>query len=200
MFAIKFDIKDVERHARALQGAKDQVPFALALALNKAAENTRELLIREWPQRVHVRQGGFIRYALRRGEKAMKNRLRVEIYDQTGKSFLQRLETGGIHAARGSNLAIPVETSVRVGAHGVRKSQLPRNLPNAVLLNKNGRAGIYQRRGKGKRKKLKLMYLLRPAVHVPSKMPFGVDFDISMRNEVRTSFPAAMARAMKTRR
>lgn len=201
MFVLKLDTRDFEKQANNMRNAaQDQIPYALALALNTAAENTRNLLINEWPTRVHVRSPGFIRYSLRRGAAATKNNLRIEIYDQTGKAFMSRLETGGTHAARGSNLAIPVEANVRIGSHGVRKSQLPRNLSNAVLLNKNGRPAIYQRVGKGKKKKLKLMYLLRPAVQVPSKMPFHMDFEISMRNEVRTSFPAAMVRAMRTRR
>lgn len=176
--------------------AQDQVPYALALAMNQATENTRELLIRVWPQQVQVRQGGFIRYALRRGPQATKHSLRTEIFDQTGKSFMKRLDQGGTHVARGNNLAIPVEANVRVGSHGVRKSQLPRNLPNTVV---KGNA-IYQRQGKGNRKRLKLMYVLRPAVSVPKKINFTEDFVISMSNECRTSFPAAMARAMKSRR
>lgn len=199
MFELKLDYAQFEKRADALNAARDQVPFALALALNKAAENTRELLIREWPSHVKVRQAGFLRYALRRNF-ATKNNLRVEIYDQTQRPFLKRLDGGGVHQARGGNLAIPVEANVKIGAHGVRKSQLPRNLPNAVLLNTKSGPAIYQRVGRGKNKKLKLMYVLKPSVPVPAKMPFNELFQISMTAECRTSFPSTMARAMRTRR
>lgn len=200
MYRVQFNMSDIERHVRNLGGAQDQVPYAISLVLNKAAENARQLLIQQWPQHVHVRQGGFIRYALRRGPFATKKNLRIEVYDQTGKRFLARLDGGGTHAARGNNLAIPVEANVRIGSHGVRRSQLPRNLPNAVMLNKNGRTGIYQRVGRGKRRRLKLMYLLRPAVQVPSKMPFAADFKMVVTQTLRTEMPRAMARAMATRR
>lgn len=200
LFELKIDRSDIERKVRAMRGAQDQVPYAMSLVLNKAAENAREVLIREWPLHVRARQSSFIRYALRRGPFATKHNLRIEIYDQTGKRFLTRLDGGGTHAARGGNIAIPVEANVRIGAHGVRKSQLPRNMPNAVILNKNGRPAIYQRIGKGKKSRLKLMYVLRPSVQVPNKMPFGADFTFSVLNDVRTELPKAMARAMSTSR
>lgn len=195
MFELKLNTSDFERQARVLKAAQDQVPYALALALNKAAENTRDLLVQTWPQHVKVRNSGFIRYALRR-EFATKHNLRIVIFDQSGKPFIRRLDAGGVHQARGSNLAIPVEASVRVGAHGVRKSQLPRSIPNAFV--KNG--AIYQRVKRGKKQRLKLMYILRPSVQVSKHIPFSEDFAISMTDETRTSFPAAMARAMKGRR
>jgi len=176
------------------------VPFALALALNKAAENTRELLVREWPLHVRARNPSYIRYALRRGPSATKASLRVEIFDQTGRGVLKRLDKGGTKQARGSNLAIPVEKNISVGAHGVRKSQMPRNLQNTFVADRGRGLAIYQRVGKGKRRRVKLMYLLRPSVQVPAKMPFEDDFVASMTAETRTSFPAAMARAMKSRR
>lgn len=190
---MRFNVSDFERQAQAIGGALDQVPYALALALNTAAENTRQLLIQEWPSRVRVRQEGFIRYALRR-EFATKHNLRVVIFDQTGKPFMQRLDTGGVHLPRGANLAIP-SGNVRVGTHGVVKSQRPRALQNSFV--KNG--AIYIRSGR-KGRRIKLMYLLRPSANVPKKTSFHEDFAISMRNECRTSFPSAMARAMKTRR
>lgn len=198
MFAITLNTADVDRVIENTQAAVDQVPYALALALNQAAFNTRNLLVQEWPGKVNVRNQGFIRYALRR-VNATKQNLRVEIFDQSGKAFMERLDTGGTHAARGSNLAIPT-SNVRIGARGVRENQKPRTLPNSFVSSKNGTTGIYQVVGKGKNKRAKLMYLLKPSVRVPKKISFHQDFVISMTNEVRTSFPAAMAKAMRTRR
>jgi hypothetical protein len=201
MFSVELDATEYIKHVEALQGRMDQVPYALALALNKANENTRELLVRVWPQHVKARQSGFIRYALRRGPPATKRELRVEIYDQTRKPFIKRLDTGGTHAAKGSNLAIPFERNVRIGAHGVKSAMLPRNLPNAFVADLNGRGpAVWQRQKTKKGTRIKLMYVLKPSVPVPHKLSFSEDFEVSMRNEVRTSFPAAMARAMKGRR
>lgn len=195
-------MRDFERVARDVRGAQDQVPYALSLALNKANENARNLLIQEWPRHVKARNSSFIGYALRRGPPATKHNLRIEIFDQTGRDFVKRLDKGGVKTAKRSNLAIPVESNVKVGAHGVRNSQLPRNLTGDVFVaSRNGHgAAIWKRVGRGKRKKLKLMYVLKPAVQVNAKVPFTDDFTTSILNETRVSFPAAMARAMKSRR
>jgi hypothetical protein len=199
MFLLKMDVSAFQREADWLKGAQDQVPYALSLALNEAVAKTREHLITIWPHRVNARNKSFIHYALRRGPRATKTNLRVEIYDQTGKAFMARLEHGGTHQARGSNLAIP-SGNVRIGAKGVSDRQKPRNLVNAFVSNKNGRAAIYQRVGKGKKQRIKLMYLLKPSVQVPKKLSFHEDFVISMREEAMRSFAPAMAKAMRTRR
>jgi hypothetical protein len=200
MFELRIDMRPFEQETRRLRAAQDQISYALALALNKANENARNLLMQEWPRHVKARNSGFIGYALRRGPPATKHNLRIEIYDRSEKAFVKRLDKGGMHTAKKSNLAIPVEGNVRVGSHGVRSSQQPRNLTDVFVADRNGRGqAIWRRVGRGKRK-LKLMYVLKPAVQVSAKMPFTEDFTTSVLNETRTSFPAAMARAMKSRR
>jgi hypothetical protein len=206
MFELKLDFSAFERKAIEMGQALDQVPYALSVALNTAAENTRNLLIQDtWPKHVHQRNSGFMRYALRR-EFATKNNLRTVIFDKTGKDYVKRLDTGGTKVARGANLAIPT-SNVRVGSHGVVQSQRPRNLTNTFVADLHGRGPAVWKFGKrikvGKKKKtrsLKLMYVLKPSVQIGALVPFTDDFLMSMMNETRTSFPSAMARAMKSRR
>jgi hypothetical protein len=201
MFELKINFDEFERKAAALGAALDQVPYALSVALNTAAENTRNLLVQDtWPSHVKQRNTGFMQYALRR-EFATKNNLRAAIYDRTGKDYIKRLDTGGTKQARKANLAIPT-SNVRVGSHGVVQSQRPRNLTNTFVADMKGRGPAVWKRidGKKKGKRLKLMYVLKPSVQIGAMVPFTDDFVESMMNETRTSFPAAMARAMKSRR
>ena len=79
MLKIEFDASDLEKHAMSVAGAlEDQVPFALSIALNKAADITRGLLIEQtWPQHVHVRNTSFIAAALTtKDARASKNHAR----------------------------------------------------------------------------------------------------------------------------
>ena len=174
------------------------------MAMNEAAFNTRRVLVQStWPSHVHQRNASFISYVLR-VEKATKSQLRVEIYDQRGFDFIKRLETGGTKEARQANLAIPA--GVKIGTRGVIASQKPRALANAFVMDRGRGPALWKRmpaKGKGKKRiegKLKLMYVLKPSVQVGAMVPFEEDFTTAMRAELRTSFPSAMARAMKSRR
>ncbi|GGC70663.1 hypothetical protein [Chelatococcus reniformis] len=199
MIDVKFDLRDFERMARQLGAAADQVPFALAGALNDALFKTRTKLISEtWPQHVTVRNAGFMRGALRI-EKATKGNLRGEI-NSSGvgdRGHLRLHATGGIKRAQGA-LAIPDPAKVRRGAKGVSKNQRPRALPNSF---RKGEV-IYQRLVAKKRKTggLRLMYVLKPQATIKKDVPFYEDFRRSMIAEVHAAFPGAMAKAMRTRR
>lgn len=198
MFDLKFDFTEFEARAKALDAAHDQVPFALSLALNNAVTNARQVLISDtWPQHVTVRNVGFIGWALRR-LFATKQNLRVEIYDQSPdqRGHLALHAFGGTKTAKG-HLAIPPEGTVVRGPRGIRKSQTP----TAIIANTPKRAlritakGIFV--GAGGR--LNLKYLFRRSVQQPADVPFEEAFQDAIARDVRASFPAAMARAMKPR-
>ncbi|SER58754.1 hypothetical protein SAMN05216548_12724 [Faunimonas pinastri] len=182
--------------ASLLDAAADQVPFALSQALNDAAEKTRDRLINEtWPSHVTVRNKSFMKGALStKGERATKRKLSVTIYDKLGRASLKKHAEGGVKQGKG-RLAIP-SAKVSRGASGVRKTQRPANLQNKVV---KGNA-IYQRVGKGKRSKLKLMYGLARQARIKQDVPFESDFRRFMTEEVQRAFPGRIQAAMKTRR
>jgi hypothetical protein len=193
----EIDCKAFERRAKELHGTIDQVPFALAQAMNTAAKNTRQVLVRDtWPQHVTQRNSAFIGRALRT-DFATKRNLRVEIYDSLGRAHLKLHDVGGTKQAKG-HLAIPPHGAVTRGSSGVRKSQRPR----AIIANTPKRAlritpkGIFV--GQGGR--LRLMYAFKPNAAQPADVPFDASFRDTMSVELRTSFPAALARAMRSRR
>src|ERR1019366_6859042 len=129
--------------------------------------------------------------------------LYVEIYDQGGFDYLKRLDTGGTKLSRNNRIAVPVAQNVRIGTHGVVKAQRPKNLTDPFVADLHGKGPALWKRTKGKgkhAKKLKMMYVLKQSVPIKRMVPFLDDFRVSMGNEMRTSFPAAMARAMKSRK
>lgn len=195
MVRIEFDYADIERQAIAIGAAADQVPYALALALNRAADVTRNLLIREtWPQHVQQRNSSFIAASLTtRDARANKQSLAVEIYDKLGRGNLLLQAKGGARTPRGgSNLAVPL-SNIPKTSRGVPARLRPKNLPSAVRKND----ALFARDRKGK---LTLLYILKPSTKVPKRVPFYEDFATSMTRELERTIPMAVARAMATRK
>jgi hypothetical protein len=202
MFDLRFDLTDLEKQARALGTAYDQIPFTLSLALNAAAKKTKEFLVKNtWPQHVTQRNARFINAALQI-DFSMKYNLRIEIFDSLNRGSLMLHGQGGTKLPKGSNLAIPISSNVRRGATGIPKGLRPRELDAKYkfVANLRGRGDAVWLRIGPKGRHLKMMYVLKPSASIAATVPFWQDFQESMRDELRAALPAAMARAMSTRR
>lgn len=197
MLDFAFDIRDFKRAAIDMHAALDQVPFALAGALNNAVEGARSDIINTtWPRHVTVRKANFLNAALTTsGERATKNRLRVVLYDRLGRGSLKLHAQGGTKRPLRSKLAIPSKAVSR-GANGVISSQRPANLSRKVV-KKNL---IFQASGRGKGARLTLMYKLARVAQIKRDVPFYEDFQRAMASRIHAEFPKAMAKAMATRR
>ena len=143
---LTFDMRDFERAARNFDAILDQVPFALAQAMNDGVEFARqELIDHTWPQSVTVRNPRFLDAALTtRGNRATKTNLRVAIEDRLGRASLPLHAEGGEKRPKGSKLAVPsAAVAARRGVSGVPKGLRPRAIPNSFI---KGNA-VYQRIG-----------------------------------------------------
>lgn len=192
---LKFDFSAFEKMADRLKVAEQQIPFAISKAMNASAFATRQELVNDtWPRHVSVHNKNFARASLR-VEPASKSDLQVRITDSGtgGRSLMGALADGGSKTAGGGALAVPV-AGQRRGARGIVPSQRPRNLKKAF---KKGDA-IYEIVGRGKKKRLKLAYILKPSVNLPKTVPLHEDFARSMRQEMEVRVPQAMLDAMKT--
>jgi hypothetical protein len=195
MFKVEIGYLNAQQVAASLGAAADQVPYALALALNRSADVTRNLLIRQtWPGAIHARNQSFIAASLTTREaRASKSSLSVEIYDKLDRGNLLLQAKGGSRVPRtGGNLAVPA-SDIKRGASGVPKRLRPKNLTKAFRKNGN----LYVRDGKGR---LKLVYALKASTRVPKRVPFFEDFEASMRRELIRTLPMAVEKAMRTRR
>jgi len=195
MIKIEFDFAQLNEVAQGIGAAADQVPYALALALNRSADVTRNLLIKQtWPQHVQQRNRSFIAASLTtRDARANKSSLSVEIYDKLDRGNLQMQAKGGTRTPHGgSNLAVPI-SGIPKTSRGVPSRLRPKNMPTAV---RKGDA-LYARDKKGR---LRLLYVLKPATKIPKRVPFYQDFAASMRRELTRTIPLAVAKAMQTRK
>jgi hypothetical protein len=197
MLELRFDMSAFERKVREIDGAIDQLPYAIALTMNQAVTNARRVLVQNtWPSHVEQRNAAFIGRALRT-KFASKHDLVVEIYDDLGRAHLKLHAGGGTKGAR-KRLAIPPTGAVTRTSHGVRKADTPRSIiartPKRAL--RITPRGIFV--GEGGR--LRLKYAFKAMASQPKDVPFYDDFQMVMEAELRTSFASAMARAMKGRR
>jgi hypothetical protein len=195
MLKIEIDYKELEAAAIRIGAAADQVPYAIALAMNRAADVTRSLLINAtWPQHVQQRNSSFIAASLTtRDARASKGSLAVEIYDKLDRGNLQKQAKGGDRTPRGgSNLAVPLSNVPRT-SRGVPARLRPKNLPTAV----RKKDALYARDKKGK---LRLLYILKPQTKIPKRVPFYEDYEASMWRELARTIPLAVEKAMATRK
>jgi hypothetical protein len=195
MIKVEFDFAEVQKFATSLGAAADQIPFATAVALNRAADVTRNFLIKQtWPQHIQQRNSSFIAASLTtRGARADKRSAAVEIYDKLDRGNLQMQALGGVRSPRGgSSLAVP-SSKITKTSRGVPQRLRPKSLVNAIRI----KDALYTR---DKRGRLKLMYVLKSRTPVPKRVPFYEDFATSMRRELIVALPIAIAKAMATRR
>lgn len=188
---IEFDCSDFERRAKQLHAQIDAVPYELAKAMNEAVKKTRDVLVNDtWPSHVTQRNIGFIGRALRRGDRATKRNLRVEIFDSLGRAHLKLHDTGGEKTARGK-FAIPASGVIRRTSRGVPKNKRP----SVIIANTPKRAlritdkGIFV--GKGGR--LQQMYAFRSSTAQPADVPFHQVFRETMTVELRVSLPPQLS-------
>lgn len=195
MFHMEFDYRELSDYAQQVGARVDQIPFALSLALNRAADVTRNVLIKQtWPQHVHARNPSFIAASLTTREaRASKSSLAVEIYDRLDRGNLQKQAKGGTRTPRGgSNLAIPASTVTRT-QRGVPRALKPANLKNSF----KAKNMLFVRDSRGR---AKLVYTLKHQTPIPKRVPFYEDFTTSMQRELTRTIPMAVARAMSTAR
>lgn len=199
MIDLRLDMRHFERKAQELNGALDQVPFAIANALNTAVFAARKVLVTEtWPGAVTVRDKRFLSAVLR-VDVANKRRLVVEIYDSTPdqRAHLGLHARGGVKRAK-KRLAIPPAGTVRRTARGVAKADTPR----AIIQRTPKRALRITPRGifVGEGGRLKMRYSFHQAARQPADVPFHEDFRDTMVRRLRVEFPKALRKAMRTRR
>lgn len=202
MISINFDFKDFEDYANKLHARVDQVPYALARALNDAAFYTREKFKETWASSVEVKSPSFIGAALHI-ERATKYNLQVEIYDQIALQrgrggHLYEHAYGGQKQAAHQHLAIPLKSWVKYGARGVRKDMLPeaiiRSTPKRALRITD--TGIFV----GEGGELKMKYKLQPTAQIKADVPFVEVWQRVMNEQVEANFTHRLLEAMATAR
>ena len=191
-------MREFERAAKRLQGAADQVPFALSRAMNDAVKETRQKLISEtWPSHVTVRSTTFMQRALQM-VFSNKYNLTVIVYDSVRYANLFEHAFGGVQRAGSRNLAIPLKQWAIMTSRGI----MPGQRPKALIARTPKRAlritptGIFV----GEGGKLRMRYKLQPTVTIKPDVPFQEDFNRFMNIACQKAFPQRIREAMESRR
>ena len=189
---------------KALQGFSKQMPFAMSQALNSTAFDVRKQIVeRTYPQSFTVRNKRFAS-TMFRVEKATKRKLSSAVFDRLGKDYMVKQAEGGIKTPRGNNVAIPGRVNTRTSTGKIPRAKTPRNLLSNGKAYKTtlrgGQQAIVQPQGRGKTKRLKVMYVLEPQARIPQRFDFYEDANKVSRRNFDKNFAKAFKRAKATAR
>jgi hypothetical protein len=203
-------LKDVEHYLDAVQ--KRELPFALAKALTKTAQDVQAKVISGLPSRFTLRTKWFqpntpFGFKI---EKATKTNLVAKVY--TRAPWMQLQETGGVKQAPGKRLAIPFleRPGTRPGVvFGVKrtkrdlimKSQKPQALGSKAFILKGKKGDLLaMRTGRGKRSILRILYGLEPKANIKARLHFAETAQQVVDQGWRRNFEDAIAYALRTSR
>ncbi len=193
---------DTAQTRQAFGNLEKQVRFATAVALTRTAQAAQKEVREQLPERFTIRSGWVAKGI--RITPARKNNLQagVRVLDD----FMALQETGGLKASRrGNSLGIPV------GARPRPESRTgPARFPGA-LLQKPGhfiaplepgsnRMALWRRTGRGRRSKMKLMYVFADQVRIEPRFGFQETVEETVHRHLQVAFTNALMEALRTAR
>lgn len=184
---------------KALQGFSKQMPFALSQTLNGTAKAVRKQIVeRTYPQSFTVRNKRFAG-AMFRIEFASKRKLTASVFDRLDKDFMAMQAEGGTKLPRGRNIAIPGRANQRTSTGKIPRARQPRQIIASGKAYKTtlrgGQQAIVQPQGRGKVKRLKVMYVLEQTARIPKRFPFYEDAQTAAQRNFNKRFNAEFKRA-----
>lgn len=187
---------------KAMQGLSKQLPFAMSQALNSTAFDIRKQIVdRTYPQSFNVKNKRFAN-AMFRVEKASKRKLSAAVFDRLGKDYMAMQAEGGTKLPRGRNIAIPGRANQRTSTGKIPRARQPRQIIASGKAYKTtlrgGQQAIVQPQGRGKVKRLKVMYVLEQTARIPKRFDFYEDANTVSRRKFDKNFSKAFARAKAT--
>ncbi|MBF0436927.1 MAG: hypothetical protein HQL77_16360 [Magnetococcales bacterium] len=192
MFSIGFNDAGFNK---VMANTEKQILFASALALTNTAMDGRDAVRRELPQRFTIRTGWVAKGIQVRAANKANLKATVMVLDQ----FMALQETGGSKTSPfGDSLGIPI------GARPTPTSVTrPGSFPGAMLKRKgyfiapikkgSNIKGVWRRTGKGRRARMKLMYVFSRQVRIRPR--FG--FNGTVRKVAEERFPKRFAEALE---
>ncbi len=167
---------DADAAIRSVKGIADsQLPFAIALALTKTAEDVRNEIVTGLPGKFTLRNTWWrarTRYGFNVGV-AKKHDHRAWVFTRAPWMGLQ--ETGGIKTPRGKMIAIPTSNVRRTKTQMITRGQRPGALlrkgkrKGFFAETKSGQLAIFQRTGRH-RYPIRAMYQLRPTAKISERL------------------------------
>lgn len=196
-FTIDVVLDDV--HDRLNRLHRKQIPFATALGLTWTANDARDQVKRELPERFVLRSTWVQRGI--RSSPATKRRLEARVFSRD--PFMVKQERGATRRPKGQHIALPrgIRTSKKQRITRAKRPGRVLQKPNVFLADLPGsrRVGIYRRIGR--RGNRRLLYVLDPRpMNVSPRFKFAETVDRAVKQRYRKNFGKALARSIATSR
>lgn len=196
---IDVSAKDVVGYLRFLH--KDQMPFAVSVALNQTANDMQSGIRQSIGQLgFTVRRQTFINNTIYRSpgtDFSTKQKFTAGVRIHPQRDVLAKFETDRSKSAKGGSVLVPIEARKNKGAV-VPKGLWPKALGDKAFALKlrSGGKGLFRRTGSG----LQLLYVFKPSV----PLNHALQFEKTARAIATRMWPErmddALARAIKTAR
>ena len=176
----------------------------MSQALNSTAFDIRRQIVdRTYPQSFNVKNKRFAN-AMFRVEKASKRKLSLLCSTGLAKTIWLCKQKAGQSCRVVATLLYPAgltnaQQQARYRAHGNRDRLLQVAKPTYTTL-RGGQQAIVQPQGRGKVKRLKVMYVLEQTARIPKRFDFYEDANTVSRRKFDKNFSKAFARAKATAR
>ena len=180
----------------AMRGFERQMPFAIALALTRTAQDAQQEVKGQLPSRFTLRNGWTARNI--RIQTASKSGLEATI---TAPDYMAKQETGETEHARKRYLAAPGPAigDARVAPARLRPRALLSQPRTFVLDTAGGSVAIAQRKGR-KARPLRILWWLTPTQRNSERFEFGDTAAQVVERRFAIRFEEAFARAVATAR
>jgi len=214
-FDVRGNIKEFTRSLNRLQ--KEQLPFAVSLALNETADDVSQVQ-RKQAERLFDRPTPFVLNGLSttrgkfRGKRATKRRLIASIIpgsargglDAAGNRIQDLLKLqieGGTRTPKGRAIVVPTKLAKTNKYGNLRNKQVARLAGQKTTFSagqaEGMKPGLYRRQGKGK---AIMLVAYEPVANYRQRFPFYRIGEGVVGSKLRRNLDKAMARAMRTRR
>ena len=178
----------------AMRGFERQMPFAIALAITRTAQDAQQEVKGQLPSRFALRNGWTARNI--RIQAASKSGLEATI---TAPDYMAKQETGETEHAKRRYLVAPAPAiGNRIAPAGMRPSAVLRQ-PRTFILEAGGSVAIAQRKGR-KAKPLRILWWLTPTQRNTERFEFGDTSAKVVERRFAIRFQEAFARAVATAR
>ncbi|MBU1864267.1 MAG: hypothetical protein KKH94_11430 [Candidatus Omnitrophica bacterium] len=197
---VKMDISAASKMLNIM--AEKQLPFAFAYALTLTANDAREEIVRQLPQKFTLRSGWWKPYSYMgfNVRPAKKRWLVAEIY--TRADFMQLQEEGGVKHPSGKMIAIPTSNVRTSLTQKITKARRP-----AVLLRRTTRPGFILPTKSGPvlfrrvtKHQVKALYVLTRQATIRPRLSMQETASQILQQRLYINFDRAFTEAIRTAR
>ncbi|HWT00208.1 MAG TPA: hypothetical protein VN256_08170 [Pyrinomonadaceae bacterium] len=186
---------EVSKNIRKLFNLDKQIIFATAKSLTEVAKESQTNVIAEIPDTFTTRNNWYLpsnKFGVK-VKAARKNDLTAEL--KSAADWLVRHEQAGVKTPEGSHLAVPTANVRRTKRQIIARSQRPRNLKRAFVIQTSSGPVLFQRKNK---RQIVALYNLEPRVKIRKQSTVVEPTKLTVQQRFDPIFERNLAEAVKT--